>query len=222
MHAGIFYSAWSNLLRKDKITLSVAHAPPQPMCWSVLLFMAALLLQLVYNEKISCQEMADLVLFYYINLPCLQGSLLMDSIYCPNSTCPDYQKAQGNRRDRNIIRHGRTIKGVRRFRCKTCGKTFTETVNTYLYRKRKRFVRELTWALDRFSVNELLEYIASVLDTRPNIFLGWANESLHDHERIDEILSQEYGYSPGEIKDFWRDVEERLSRILDSEYRRIQ
>jgi len=46
---------------------------------------------------------------------------------CPNEGCLDYQKLQAIQSKPNIIRAGKTRKGVQRYECKTCGKSFTET-----------------------------------------------------------------------------------------------
>ena len=56
--------------------------------------------------------------------------------FCPNEACPDYGKLQDDQRQRNIIKFGKTRKGVQRYRCKTCKKTFTETTGTIFFRKR--------------------------------------------------------------------------------------
>ena len=44
--------------------------------------------------------------------------------FCPNEGCSDYGKTDAG----NIIKHGTTPKGLQRYRCKTCGKTFSERV----------------------------------------------------------------------------------------------
>jgi len=54
---------------------------------------------------------------------------------CPNEACPDYGKLQSGQQQ-NLEKFGRTRKGVQRFRCQTCGRTFTETTGTIFYRKR--------------------------------------------------------------------------------------
>ena len=55
--------------------------------------------------------------------------------FCPNETCSDYGKRQGDQQ-RNIIRYGKTKAGRQRYECKTCGQTFTETKGTLFYRRR--------------------------------------------------------------------------------------
>ena len=54
--------------------------------------------------------------------------------FCPNSVCPDYEQVQERRN--NIIKFGHTRSGRQRFKCRKCGKTFTETRGTIFYRRR--------------------------------------------------------------------------------------
>jgi transposase-like protein len=46
--------------------------------------------------------------------------------FCPHEACPDYGKLQ-NAQQRNIKKSGRTKKGVQRYQCNTCHRTFTAT-----------------------------------------------------------------------------------------------
>ena len=52
--------------------------------------------------------------------------------FCLNEACEDYQKVHHG----NMIKYGKTDKGVRRYFCKTCRKSFTETKGTMFYRCR--------------------------------------------------------------------------------------
>jgi transposase-like protein len=55
--------------------------------------------------------------------------------FCPNESNPDYSKLQ-NGQQQNLEKFGKTRKGVQRYRCRTCRKTFTETLGTIFYGKR--------------------------------------------------------------------------------------
>lgn len=55
--------------------------------------------------------------------------------FCPKEVCSDYGKCQGERQH-NIIKSGQTKACRQRYRCKSCGKTFTETKGTIFYRRR--------------------------------------------------------------------------------------
>jgi transposase-like protein len=52
--------------------------------------------------------------------------------FCQNSACKDYQKIEHG----NMIKNGKTDKGVQRYLCKTCKKSFTATKGTMFYRCR--------------------------------------------------------------------------------------
>jgi transposase-like protein len=50
--------------------------------------------------------------------------------FCLNEACENYNKIIPD----NMIKYGQTEKGVQRYRCKTCKKTFTQTKGTMFYR----------------------------------------------------------------------------------------
>jgi transposase-like protein len=50
--------------------------------------------------------------------------------FCQNSECKDYQKVKHG----NMIKNGKTDKGIQRYLCKTCRKSFTATKGTLFYR----------------------------------------------------------------------------------------
>ena len=52
--------------------------------------------------------------------------------FCLNEACKDYQKVNHG----NMMKYGKTDKGVQRHFCKTCKKSFTETKGTMFYRCR--------------------------------------------------------------------------------------
>ena len=51
--------------------------------------------------------------------------------FCPNEQCELYGDIEAAR----IIRFGKTKNGTQRYRCKGCGRTFTETHGTVFYRR---------------------------------------------------------------------------------------
>jgi transposase-like protein len=55
--------------------------------------------------------------------------------FCPNEDCRDYGKPQVGQ-VKNIKKNGKTEKGKQRYKCETCGQTFTETKGTVFYRRR--------------------------------------------------------------------------------------
>ena len=55
--------------------------------------------------------------------------------FCPNEACPDYGKLPSEQQP-NVIKFGTTKRGRQRYKCKSCGQTFTETKGTLFYRRR--------------------------------------------------------------------------------------
>ena len=66
---------------------------------------------------------------------------------CPNEACEDYNKIK----NKNMMKYGKTEKGVQRYRCKIGKKVFVETKGTMFYRC-------------RHSEEEILECMAMVGD----------------------------------------------------------
>ena len=52
--------------------------------------------------------------------------------FCLNEKCKDYNKINSG----NVVKSGKTDKGIQRYICKTCKKSFTETKGTMFYRCR--------------------------------------------------------------------------------------
>src|SRR5437899_897400 len=67
--------------------------------------------------------------------------------FCQDEICEDYQKVDYG----NMIKNGKTDKGVQRYLCKTCNKSFTATKGTMFYRI-------------RHSEEEVVEYMAMLGD----------------------------------------------------------
>ncbi|GEM_PF-6452193 len=55
--------------------------------------------------------------------------------FCPNETCADHGKPQGERQ-KNIVKGGKTKAGTQRCLRRTCGRTFTATKGAIFYRRR--------------------------------------------------------------------------------------
>ena len=98
--------------------------------------------------------------------------------FCPNPNCDRFN----NTHDHALIKHGQTKQDKQRYRCKACGKTFSENKGTIFYfafrlnasvqciwqvRKWPRMacleqVQERTWHLWRGLVTELVVQIAAI------------------------------------------------------------
>lgn len=55
-----------------------------------------------------------------------QEGLASAGTFCPNEECPHYAKVD----EGNIIKFGKSKRGVQRYQCKICGTTFSATRGT--------------------------------------------------------------------------------------------
>ncbi|GAC1636557.1 MAG: hypothetical protein NVS4B11_39150 [Ktedonobacteraceae bacterium] len=103
--------------------------------------------------------------------------------FCWNEACADYgQVGKGN-----IIKNGKTDKGVQRYRCQTCKKTFTETKGTLVYRchhSEEEIVECLAMLGDRNS----LAAIHRMKGIKEETVCRWMERAAAQVEQIEEEL----------------------------------
>ena len=109
--------------------------------------------------------------------------------FCWNETCTDYgQVGKGN-----VIKNGKTEKGVQRYRCQTCKQTFTQTKGTLFYRCRhskEEIVECLAMVGDRNS----LAAIHRILVPSRHYVLNWKspqNVRVGNNERLLWLLNSQ-------------------------------
>ncbi|GAC1360629.1 MAG: hypothetical protein NVSMB38_44520 [Ktedonobacteraceae bacterium] len=103
--------------------------------------------------------------------------------FCWNEACADYgQVGKGN-----IIKNGKTDKGVQRYRCQTCKKTFTKTKGTLVYRchhSEEEIVECLAMLGDRNS----LAAIHRMKGIKEETVCRWMERAAAQVEQIEEEL----------------------------------
>jgi transposase-like protein len=103
--------------------------------------------------------------------------------FCWNEACADYgQVGKGN-----IIKNGKTDKGVQRYRCQTCRQTFTQTKGTLFYRCRhseETMVECLAMVGDRAS----LAAIHRIKGVKEETVCQWLERAARQVEQIEERL----------------------------------
>lgn len=122
--------------------------------------------------------------------------------FCPNEACPDYQKLQATQIGPNIIRAGKTRKGVQRYECKTCGKSFTETKGTLLYRKRtdEDVILETRAFLAEGS---RISSLSRVKGHKEDTILSWLREAGEHTQAVEEVLMKDYRVERGQLDALW-------------------
>src|SRR3989337_740267 len=105
--------------------------------------------------------------------------------FCPDEACPDYQKLQSNLSKPNVIKAGKTRKGVQRFQCQTCGKYFVETSGTIFYRKRTP-EDEILETLALLAEGNRISSLTRVKGHKEDTLLSWLREAARHTEQLEE------------------------------------
>ena len=118
--------------------------------------------------------------------------------FCWNEACADYgQVGKGN-----IIKNGKTDKGVQRYRCQTCQQTFTETKGTLFYRCRhsqEEIVECLAMVGDRNS----LAAIHRIKGVKEETVCNWLERAATHVEQVEEHLVGPYKLSRVQMDALW-------------------
>jgi len=121
--------------------------------------------------------------------------------FCPDKTCADYGKRQSDQQH-NIIRYGKTKAGRQRYRCKTCGATFTETKGTILYRRRTP-EDEIIDTLALVAEGSRISSLERAKGHKEDTIIDWIREAGRHAEAIEEVLLSEYQLTRGQIDGLW-------------------
>jgi transposase-like protein len=134
--------------------------------------------------------------------------------FCPNEVCPAYSKWQSDQQP-HIIKFGTTKAGRQRYKCQTCGKTFTETKGTLFYRRRTpeaQIIDTLAHIAEGNRISSLVRTTGHKEDT----IIDWVREAGQHAAAIEEVLLTDYQLSRGQIDGLWAYVgnkgEKKLSR----------
>ena len=121
--------------------------------------------------------------------------------FCPDESCSDYGKRQGERQ-RNIVKYGKTKAGRQRYKCKTCGKTFTETKGTLFYRRRTP-ESEIIDTLALIAEGSRISSLARTKGHKDDTITDWIREAGQHAEAMEEILLSEYRLTRGQLDGLW-------------------
>jgi transposase-like protein len=121
--------------------------------------------------------------------------------FCPNKACPDYGKLQSGRQH-NIIKFGKTKAGRQRFKCNTCGDTFTETKGTIFYRRRTP-EDEIIETLALVAEGSRISSLVRVKGHKEETIRAWIRDAAEHAEAIEEVLLAEYQLARGQLDGLW-------------------
>lgn len=121
--------------------------------------------------------------------------------YCPHAACPDYGKLHSEQQP-HIERFGSTRKGVQRYRCKTCRKTFTATFGTIFYRKRTP-EHEILETLALLAEGSRISSLTRTKGFKEDTILAWLREAARHAEQIEAVLMQDFRIKRGQLDALW-------------------
>ena len=121
--------------------------------------------------------------------------------FCSNEICTDYGKCQSERQQ-NIIKFGQTKAGRQRYRCKNCGKTFTETKGTIFYRRRTS-EEEILDTLALIAEGNRISSLVRVKGHKEDTIIAWIREAGQHATEIEAVLLSDYQLSRGQIDGLW-------------------
>ncbi len=122
--------------------------------------------------------------------------------FCPNPSCADYGQLQPGRCRRNIKKFGHTPQGRQRYRCMTCGQTFSETKNTLFYRRRVAS-KEILETLALLAEGVRISTLARVKGHKEDTIRSWLYEAGQHAEAVEEALLADYAIKRGQIDGLW-------------------
>jgi transposase-like protein len=109
--------------------------------------------------------------------------LVHPSAFCWNPSCTNYGQVDRG----NIGRFGRTQAGTQRYQCRTCGKTFVETIGTVFY-GRHHTQETIVECLALLAERNSLAAIHRVKGINEETVMAWLRLAAQHVERIEALL----------------------------------
>jgi transposase-like protein len=128
--------------------------------------------------------------------------------FCPNPACPDYGKLQSDQPHPNLKKLGVTPRGVRRYQCKTCGKTFTETKGTLFFRKHAR-MEQILEVLALMAEGNRISTLTRVKGIKEDTILRWLREAAQHADELNEVLMHDFHLQRVQIDGLWSFVQNK-------------
>lgn len=118
--------------------------------------------------------------------------------FCLNEACGDYKRVGL----KNIVKCGKTDKGVQRYRCKTCKKGFTETKGTIFYRCR-RSEKEMVECIAMIGDRNSLAAIHRMKGIKEETVGRWLKRVQSHIKQFEEYLVKEHTFSQAQLDALW-------------------
>ena len=133
--------------------------------------------------------------------------------FCPNEACPDYGKLQDGQAQQNIIKTGHTQKGVQRYQCNTCRKTFTQTTGTLFFRKRTS-EHDILETLVLLAEGSRISSLSRAKGFKEDTILAWLREAAQHAEELEVVLMKDLKVKRAQLDALWAYVRNKGEKKL--------
>ena len=124
--------------------------------------------------------------------------LVHPSAFCWNPSCTNYGQVNCG----NIRRFGRTQAGTQRYQCRTCGKTFVETIGTVFY-GRHHAQETILECLALLAERNSLAAIHRVKGIKEETLMAWLRLAAKHVERIEALLLANFQLTRAQLDAMW-------------------
>jgi transposase-like protein len=140
--------------------------------------------------------------------------------FCPNKACLDYGKLQDGQNQSNLIKAGKTPRGVQRYECKTCGITFTATTGTIFFRKRTP-EHEILETLALLAEGSRISSLSRAKGHKEDTILAWLREAAEHAEAVEERLLKGFKVQRAQIDALWAYVQNKGEKKATGKVRKV-
>jgi transposase-like protein len=121
--------------------------------------------------------------------------------FCPYADCGEYGKKQ-DERQKNIRKYGKTKRGVQRYQCCACQRTFTATTGTIFYEKHTSEA-EILEVLALLAEGSRISSLSRVKGYKEDTILCWLRDAREHLEAVEELLLKNYRVTRGQLDALW-------------------
>ena len=116
--------------------------------------------------------------------------------FCPNPICSYYEQLQEN--GNNIIKFGHTRSGRRRYKCRRCSATFTDTRGT-IFCRRRTDEKEILECPAMIAEGFRISGVGRVKGHKEDTVSAWLRDAAEHSEAVEDILLSEFHVGRGRI-----------------------
>ena len=136
--------------------------------------------------------------------------------FCPNEACSEYGKLQDGQGQRNLQKFGKTLRGVQRYRCTSCGRTFTEMTGTLFFRKHAT-EKDILETLVLLAEGSRISSLSRAKGFKEDTILSWLRDAVKHTEQIEEVLMAEYKVKRAQLDAMWSYVGNKGQKKLSGD-----